>query len=109
MPLYWRTDLLAYWPKQDPDLLDFYVCKDIGQNYLQLISVIDLSSDHTPTLLTVSTSIIFKEEVQGLYNKHTNWDLFGNDINDTIVLNIKNAEQIEISIEHFNKAIQTAA
>lgn len=103
---YWPAD-----PNKTPDLLDFYICKDIRQSYLHVQSSTDLSSDHTPTILTISSEIILKEETQKLSTRYTNWEVFRNYINESSVLNmpLKNAEQIEAAVEHFNNMIQSAA
>jgi len=105
-PTHWPTDI-----NKTPDLLDFYVHKGVNLNYLNVESVTDLSSDHTPTILTISTDIILKEETLRLINKHTDWERFKQNINETIVLDmpLKSAKQIKTAVEHLNNVIQSAA
>jgi hypothetical protein len=53
-PMYWPTD-----PKKLPDLLEFFVVKNISTNYIKIEEGFDLNSDHTP-YLTTSHKIITK-------------------------------------------------
>jgi len=51
-PTYWPTD-----PNKIPDLLDFFVTSGISPSYMDIKQSYDLSSDHSPTILTISTTI----------------------------------------------------
>ena len=105
-PTYWPTDR-----RKVPDLIDFCVTKGIAENHLVAESCYDLSSDHSPIIITASTKIIDRELVSRLYNKNTNWNKYGTLINNTVTCNIplKNADEITNAIEKFNEAIITAA
>jgi endonuclease/exonuclease/phosphatase family metal-dependent hydrolase len=48
-PTYWPTD-----PNRIPDLQDFYITKNISSNYIQIKDNLELGSDHSPILLTLS-------------------------------------------------------
>jgi hypothetical protein len=65
-PPYWPTD-----PKKIPDLLDFFVIKNISTNCIKIEEGFDLSSDHSPIYLTISDKIIMKDQNPVLTNKHT--------------------------------------
>jgi len=44
-----------------PDLIDFYISKGISIKYLDVKNVDDLSSDHVPMLMTISTIVRRKQ------------------------------------------------
>jgi endonuclease/exonuclease/phosphatase family metal-dependent hydrolase len=52
-PPYWPTD-----PSEIPDLIDFFIIKDIPAHYLQIEESHDLNSDHSPILLTLLTYLL---------------------------------------------------
>jgi len=54
-PTYWPSD-----PNKIPDLLDFFVCKSIATNYMQIAANWDLSSDNIPIITTLGTHIFRK-------------------------------------------------
>jgi hypothetical protein len=56
-PTYWPTDR-----QKIPDLLDFFIVKGISVNYMDITQSLDLSSDHSPVILTVSSTIIKKRD-----------------------------------------------
>jgi hypothetical protein len=105
-PTYWPTD-----PNKLPDLLDFFVTRGISQNYLNVTSSLDLSSDHSPVILTLSSTITLRECPPLLTNKRTDWDLFRDLVNSSLNLKIplKNREDLDSAIEIFNSSIQTSA
>jgi hypothetical protein len=52
-PTYWPTD-----PKKKlPDLIDFFLAKNISTNYIKIEEGFDLNSDHSPIYLTISDKI----------------------------------------------------
>ena len=52
-PTYWPADL-----KKTPDLLDFAITNGISGIYSSIESSLDLESDHSPIIITLSTSPI---------------------------------------------------
>jgi len=52
-PTYWSTD-----GNKIPDLLDFFVTNGISSTYTDIQSSYDLTSDHSPIIVTLSTSVI---------------------------------------------------
>lgn len=105
-PTYWPTD-----PQKIPDLLDFYVTNGINTTYTALVPSFDLSSDHSPIIATIGTSVIYKKSTPRLHNAKTNWDIYRSTLSESIDLNIrlKDEEEIETNIEKFISKLQQAA
>lgn len=105
-PTYWPTD-----PNKIPDLLDFYVIKNISCNYVKIEECECLSSDHNPVILNVYKQVIPINSTVNIYNKRTNWNLYKEIISHNIDLGarLKTGEDIEMSIERFNCIIHLAA
>ena len=70
-PTYWPTD-----PNKIPDLIDFFITKNISCNYLLIEDSLKLNSDHSPIILTLSESVIQKPNNPTLTNKRTDWESF---------------------------------
>jgi hypothetical protein len=108
---YLSTGEPTYWPfdrNKLPDLVDFCVTKGIPQDFAVAKSCFDLSCDHSPVLITLTSHALNQEKQPGLSNRHTNWDYFRHLINEILTLNIslKTEEDIEASIRFFNDTIQ---
>lgn len=103
-PTYWPTDR-----KRLPDLLDFAVV--IAPNYLGCVSCLELSSDLSPILITLSTAFLKKAANCTLHNNRTNWDKFRDLTKEKLNLKIslKNEDDITQAVEHLNKSLQQAA
>lgn len=104
-PTYWPSD-----PRKIPDLIDFAVTKGIPDNHLNAHSCLDLSSDHSPIIITVSTRIINKKREHRLHNKNTDWNLFRNTLDEFLTLNtaLVNNEDITKAVELFNVTVRRA-
>ena len=63
-PTYWPTD-----PNKLPDLIDFYVMKEISSNYTEIEGLLELTSDHIPVLLSLSSDVIMKQKKISITNK----------------------------------------
>ena len=105
-PTYWPTDA-----NKVPDLLDFFILKGISSNYISMEDCFDLSSDHSPIILTLSETIITKQKTQRLTNKNTDWNGYRIELEQQINLRIplKNKEQLDIETENFTNIMQQAA
>lgn len=105
-PTYWPADL-----NKTPDLIDFYVTKGISTNYISLENSEELTSDHSPVIMTISETIIKRDMQARLTNKNTNWKLFRELIEQKIDLQmpLRNAIQIEEELDQLNENIQEAA
>jgi hypothetical protein len=56
-----------------PDLLDFGIMKKILVHSIQVVAGFDLSSDHSPVLLTMHTRITLQNRPPTLSSKTTDW------------------------------------
>jgi hypothetical protein len=65
-PTYWPAD-----PIKTPDLIDFFVIKNISSNNIKIEESLDLNSDHSPVYLTVGDNIIMKNQNPVLTNTQT--------------------------------------
>jgi hypothetical protein len=105
-PTYWPTDLTKL-----PDLLDFLLARGIPANYIQVESVFELSSDHSPVIATIGASTIHKVATPTLTTTHTNWEKFRDYINEHINLRlrIKKYAELDEAIQYFTTLLQAAA
>jgi len=81
-PTYWPTD-----PRKLPDLLDFIVSHGLPRNNYQLHSNVDLSSDHTPVIVSLSTAAIEKSLPPKLTTRNTDWNKFQHYLEENTNLN----------------------
>ena len=105
-PTYWPTD-----NQKIPDLIDFYVSKGINKNHIFVQNCDDLSSDHTPVLMTVSENIIEKAQTPTLTNNKTHWEYFRFYVNEKTNLNVslKTPYEVEEELDKLINNIQSAA
>lgn len=105
-PTYWPSDI-----HKIPDLLDFFVTKGLPRNYLNIESSLDLSSDHSPIIVTVNSSVVLRPAPPFLYNKNTDWNYFRELVNQNLNLKIslKSKEDLDDAVECFNKTMQNSA
>uniref|UniRef100_A0A1Y1KFT3 Reverse transcriptase domain-containing protein n=1 Tax=Photinus pyralis TaxID=7054 RepID=A0A1Y1KFT3_PHOPY len=105
-PTYWPTDL-----NKIPDLLDFYISHGIATNSVLIETNNDLSSDHVPVILNLSSRIINKELTPRLVSKQTDWVKFQQYIEEKIDLKhrIKQPEDLDRSVQYLVTLIQEAA
>lgn len=80
-------------------------------NYNEITPCSDLSSDHSPIILTISTLVIKKDVRVSITNWHTDWEIFQQHINNKINLRIplKTEKDIEKGVELLNKTIHSTA
>lgn len=105
-PTYWPTD-----QNKVPDLIDFFIIKNISSKYLNIEEGWDMNSDHSPITMTLSDDIFKKVFNPTLTNKLTDWESFKIRLEEKINLAVplKNETQLEEEAEIFVKNIQTAA
>lgn len=105
-PTYWPSDI-----NKTPDLLDFFVSKGISPNYVNVESCLDLSSDHSPIIMTYSLSVMQKVNLPFICNNKTDWIRFRTMLNSIISLKIplKNTLDLEAAVNYFNTSVQKAA
>jgi hypothetical protein len=97
-------------PQKIPDLLDFCIAKGINPKNILAESSLELSSDHTPILVTILTSAQGKPKTPLLTRSNTNWDTFREQLDALLTLEIplKTTLEIEYAVETVTKAIQAA-
>jgi hypothetical protein len=78
--------------------------KGIPQDFAVAKSCFDLSSDHSPVLITLEAHTLNQEIQPSLKNKHTNWDDFRQLINERLTLNVflKTEEDIEAAVKAYD-------
>lgn len=105
-PTYWPTDR-----NKIPDLIDFFITKNVSYNFLQIDENHELHSDHTAILLTLSETIIKKPININLCNKYTDWISFKMYLEDKINLQvpIKTKDELDMEVKLFIENIQNAA
>ena len=73
---YLSTNEPTHWPTDTnklPDLLDFFITKNISPRYIQINSSVELSSDHSPVIATINSTIVENQPNGFIHNKFTNW------------------------------------
>lgn len=105
-PTYWPTDR-----NKIPDLLDFCVVKGTAQTYLNTKSCLDLTSDHSPVLVSYSVKCQGIEKTPYLCNQYTDWKRFREIISEKLDLNLplKTNNHIDVAVEHLTTLIQKAS
>lgn len=78
---YVSTGELTYWPTDTNKLIDFFINKNISPRYIQVNSSLELSSDHSPVIVTVGSTIIENQPAIWIYNKSINWSHFKESFN----------------------------
>jgi hypothetical protein len=105
-PTYYPTD-----PNKVPDLIDFYIIKNISSNYMHIEDNLELTSDRIPVILTLSEHIMTKPAAPTLINRKTNWEGFKRTLEERIELNVslQTEDQLDFEVEKLISDIQQAA
>jgi hypothetical protein len=105
-PTYWPTDR-----QKIPDLIDFCITKGIARPYVKAESCYDLSSDHSPVLITLSTQALKLQLFKSLTNRQTNWTQFRSTVSRKCSLNIslKSKEEIDVAVQNVTDLLKQAA
>jgi hypothetical protein len=105
-PKYWPTDT-----NKTPDLLDFFITNVISTTYTDIQASYDLTWDHTPIIVTISTSVMVRQPAPRLHTSQTNWEKYQNVIRDKVDLRtkLKTCEDVEIATNNFISVLQEAA
>jgi hypothetical protein len=96
-PTYWHTDA-----NKIPDLLDFFITNSISENYVSVTGSYDLSSDHTPIIATIRTSLPLRQPQPRLHNCKTNWEHFRTILESTIQATSKLKHQMTLKLNTTN-------
>jgi hypothetical protein len=111
---YLSTGSLKYWPtnaNKMPDLLDFFITNGISATYADVQPSYDLTSDHSPITVTISTTIVVQQPAPRLHTSNTNWGTYKTVVRDKVnpAMKLKTCEDIEIATIKFIGILQQAA
>ena len=90
--------------------LVFLITKNISPRYVQINSSAELSSDHSPVIATISSTIIINPSNGFIHNQLTNWELFREVFNHSTsaLISLRTNEDIETATEYLNTSIINA-
>lgn len=105
-PTYWPTD-----HNKIPDLIDFFVAKNINLRGYKVETLNDLSSDHSPVALTIFSGVMLQRIPPNLHNKKTDWNEFRRNLTNKISPNVslKSNLELENAVQELTVHIQSAA
>jgi hypothetical protein len=98
--IFLSTGSPMYWPMDNqkiPDFLDFFITRGISAAYTEITPSYDLTSDHSPIIATVSTTVIYRKATPRLHNAKTNWDTYRNILQERTNLSVR--LQVDTDIE----------
>jgi hypothetical protein len=96
-PTYWPTDV-----HKILDVLDFFITYGISTAYTEITPSYDLTSDHSPIIATVSTTIIYRHVSPRLHSSKTNWDTYRHILQERTNLSVKLQDDTDIERESSN-------
>ena len=104
-PTYWPTD-----ENKIPDLLDFFITNGISTTYNDIQASYDLTSDHTPIIATISTTVRVRQPPPKLHSPQTNWETYRTLVRNTTNLAVKLKERadVELATDNFIGILQHA-
>jgi predicted house-cleaning noncanonical NTP pyrophosphatase (MazG superfamily) len=105
-PTYWPTAITKL-----PDVIDIFVTKGLNAYHNTVTNRVDLSSDHSPVLLTLGTHPLLSISKPTLTPGTTDWEQFRTTLQNELNLNLplKSALELEDAVEHLTLNIQNAA
>jgi hypothetical protein len=89
-------------------LADFCITKDIPPTSATATSCLDISSDHSPLLISLANYPLEPVTPPHHSNRQTNWDLFRHLITESLTLKfpLKTPEDTEEAVKLFNDTVQ---
>ncbi|KAL0271857.1 UNVERIFIED_CONTAM: hypothetical protein PYX00_008819 [Menopon gallinae] len=104
-PTYWPSD-----PRRQPDLLDFALSKGVPLHQITISSHLGLSSDHTPVLITLSSTFSSACSSSSLFNPLTDWHAFRLLLDQSLPYNlpVKSPTDMEAAVQTLTTTIQSA-
>ncbi|KAI5744405.1 hypothetical protein M8J76_001994 [Diaphorina citri] len=105
-PTHWPSD-----PTRRPDVIDFFVTNGVADSYIHVENRDELSSDHSPIILTLSAQVIAKSQTVKLTTPKTDWEAFKWYIDDkaNLRLSLKSPDEVDEAAQYLTKLIQEAA
>jgi hypothetical protein len=103
-PTYWPSDI-----HKIPDIVDFCVTKGFPPDFAVVQSCLDLSSDHSPVLVTLTSQALHQDPPPSLFTHRTNWNYFSHLIHRlTPHVPLKTTSDIEVAVKFFTDTVQWA-
>ncbi|KAL4149712.1 hypothetical protein QTP88_003589 [Uroleucon formosanum] len=104
----------TYWPthqNRQPDILDFFITNLPNHINRNISNLSDLSSDHTPVLLTLNDHVTLKTTYPTLTPGKINWQIFSESVESQVSLNIslKNHTDIDNAVLSLTDIIKNSA
>lgn len=105
-PTYWPTDR-----SKIPDLIDFGITRNLKREQISAHPCYDLSSDHSPVIISLYHKCQTIERPTSLTNKKTDWLKYKKYISSHLPADtsLKNSYEVETAVQSFNVLIQSAA
>nr|AMS38375.1 hypothetical protein [Bactrocera tryoni] len=105
-PTYWPSDT-----RKLPDLIDFFITRQISKTFITMENGLDLNSDHSPVYLILNGHLKEIDIPPYLSNRHTDWEYFKVmlDKNIDFKVNITTQDILEDEVHTFTKTIQESA
>jgi hypothetical protein len=102
---------LAHCPCENTRPVRFFVIKGISLAYTDIVPSFELSSDHTPIITTISSSVIIRHNALRLHIIKLTGKKYREEIANNIILKImlKNPEDLDSAIETLTKVMQPTA
>jgi len=104
----------TYWPssiRKKPDILDIFVANIPSNLHCSVNNILDLNSDHSSELLSISATPLIRTESHKLFYPSTNRFQFQNLVNEQVNLKIKLKSKLDVdeAINNLITLIQSAA
>lgn len=105
-PTYWPTDT-----NKKPDLIDFFIVKQMRRSSLIIKEGYDLNSDHSPIYMVINECLETQRNQCQLTNNHTDWLYFRYLIcrEIDVTSHITSIEDLEVEVKLLTQIIQYCA
>jgi len=108
------TGTPRYWPadtRKIPDLLDFFIISGLSPSYANTQPSYDLSSDHTPIITTLTTTLTTVKPTPRLHNSRTDWHRYKSEISKQVngEWKLKTQADIDAAVTKFTNILKQAA
>jgi hypothetical protein len=108
-----RTGTPTYWPtdtRKIPDLLDFFIISGLSPSYADTQPSYDFSSDHTPIITTLSTSLMIVKPTPRLHNSRNDWHRYKSEVSKQVngEWKLKTQADIDTAVTKFTNILKQA-
>lgn len=104
----------THWPvdhSKRPDVIDFFICKGIPDDYISSYTITELTSDHIPVMCIISNMQPTTSAPRSIVNRSTDWNLFRELVDSQLDLNVslKSTDELELQADRFTEILQQCA